>query len=46
MTLSQDILAELADEGATLLLVTHDAGVARRAGRRVRMEDGRIGEEG
>ena len=41
-----DILAELADEGATLLLVTHDAGVAWRAGRRVRMEDGRIGEEG
>ena len=41
-----DILAELADEGATLLLVTHDAGVARRAGRRVGMEDGRIkGEE-
>ena len=41
-----DILAELADEGATLLLVTHDAGVAKRAGRRVRMEDGRIkGEE-
>ena len=41
-----DILAELADEGATLLLVTHDVGVAKRAGRRVRMEDGRIGEEG
>ena len=41
-----DILAELADEGATLLLVTHDAGVAKRAGRRVEMEDGRIGEEG
>ena len=41
-----DILAELADEGATLLLVTHDAEVARRAGRRVGMEDGRIGEEG
>ena len=41
-----DILEELADEGATLLLVTHDAGVARRAGRRVGMEDGRIGEEG
>ena len=41
-----DILAGLADEGATLLLVTHDAGVARRAGRRVGMEDGRIGEEG
>ena len=37
-----DILAELADEGATLLLVTHDAGVARRAGRRVMMEDGKI----
>ena len=43
---TMDILAELADEGATLLLVTHDAGVARRAGRRVGMEDGRIGEEG
>lgn len=41
-----DILAELADEGATLLLVTHDVGVARSAGRRVGMEDGRIGEEG
>ena len=41
-----DILAELADEGATLLLVTHDAGVARRAGRRVRMEDGGISEVG
>ena len=41
-----DILAELADEGATLLLVTHDAGVAKRAGRRVRMEDGGISEEG
>ena len=40
-----DILAELADEGATLLLVTHDAGVARRAGRRVGMEDGKISEE-
>ena len=41
-----DILAELTDEGATLLLVMHDAGVARRAGRRVRMEDGGISEEG
>ena len=41
-----DILAELTDEGAALLLVTHDAGVARRAGRRVRMEDGGISEEG
>ena len=40
-----DILAELADEGATLLLVTHDAGVARRAGRRVGMEDGKISAE-
>ena len=41
-----DILAELTDEGATLLLVTHDAGVARRAGRSARMEDGGISEEG
>ena len=41
-----DILAELTDEGATLLLVTHDAGVAKRAGRRVGLEDGGISEEG
>ena len=41
-----DILAELADEVATLLLVSHDAVVARRSGRRVRMEDGGISEEG
>ena len=41
-----NILAELADEGATLILVTHDVGVAKRAGRRVGMEDGGISEEG
>ena len=41
-----DILAELTDEGATLLLVTHNAGVAKRAGRGVGMEDGGISEEG
>ena len=31
-----------ADEGATLVLVTHDAAVAARAGRRVHLADGRI----
>ena len=41
----QDILAlfnELHADGRTLVLVTHDPGVANRAGRRVRLEDGRV----
>jgi putative ABC transport system ATP-binding protein len=33
-------------EGATLIFSTHDAEVARYAGRIVRMRDGRIGEDG
>jgi len=31
-------------EGTTLIVVTHDPEVAARAGRRVRLRDGRIAE--
>jgi putative ABC transport system ATP-binding protein len=40
-----DLFAGLADEGKTVLLVTHDRDLAGRAGRRVRIADGRIVEE-
>lgn len=32
--------------GTTLLLITHDAGLAARCGRQVRLADGRIAEDG
>ena len=37
-----DILAELNAEGRTVILVTHDSAVAKRARRVVEMSDGRI----
>ena len=37
-----DLLDRLHDEGLTLVVVTHDPGVARRAGRVLSMRDGRI----
>jgi len=37
-----DLFAGLAAQGKTLLVVTHDAGVARRAGRQVTIADGQI----
>ncbi|NVK43123.1 MAG: ABC transporter ATP-binding protein [Oceanospirillaceae bacterium] len=37
-----ELLEELNDQGITLLVVTHDPNIGRRAGRRLRMEDGRI----
>jgi ABC-type lipoprotein export system ATPase subunit len=37
-----DALDEVCKAGAALLVVTHDAAVARRAGRRVEMRDGRV----
>ena len=40
-----DLFAGLVDEGKTVLLVTHDRDLASRAGRRVRIADGRIVEE-
>jgi glutamate transport system ATP-binding protein len=42
-----DVMAGLAQEGATMLVVTHEMGFARKAADRVVfMSDGRIGEEG
>jgi ABC-type lipoprotein export system ATPase subunit len=41
-----DLFAGLVDEGKTVLLVTHDRDLASRAGRRVRIADGRIADEG
>jgi len=41
-----DLLVSLrADEGATLVLVTHDPAVASRADRRIHLHDGRIAHE-
>ena len=37
-----DLLGELTDQGLTLLVVTHDPAVARRADRVIILEDGRI----
>ena len=38
-----DLLRSLADAGRTIILVTHDRGVASRADRTLVIEDGRIG---
>ncbi len=41
-----DLLFRLADEqGATLVLVTHEAGLAARCGRQLRLDSGRISDE-
>ncbi|MGF3057551.1 ABC transporter ATP-binding protein [Microbacterium sp. YY-01] len=39
-----NLFEELNDEGLTLVIITHDDGVARRARRRVRITDGRLEE--
>jgi ABC-type lipoprotein export system ATPase subunit len=39
-----DVFAELADDGLTLAVITHDDKVASRAGRRVRIVDGALHE--
>jgi putative ABC transport system ATP-binding protein len=39
------LFEELGDAGLTLVIVTHEEFVARRARRRVRMTDGRLTEE-
>jgi putative ABC transport system ATP-binding protein len=36
------LFAQVAEAGATLLMVTHDEALAKRCGRIVRLEDGRI----
>jgi putative ABC transport system ATP-binding protein len=37
-----DILEELNKNGATVLVVTHDAGIAARTRRQLRLEDGQL----
>ena len=37
-----DFMKELNSEGRTIVMITHDANIAERAGRIVRVEDGRI----
>ncbi len=37
-----DVLGDLNKRGITLLVVTHDPDIARRAGREIQMVDGRI----
>ncbi|MDI2132541.1 ABC transporter ATP-binding protein [Yinghuangia seranimata] len=37
-----DVLEELNGQGLTLLVITHDEAVAERAGRRIRIADGRV----
>ena len=39
-----DLFDELRADGLTLVVITHDDAVARRASRRVRIADGRLGE--
>jgi putative ABC transport system ATP-binding protein len=39
------LFAQVAEAGATLLMVTHDEALARRCGRIVRLEDGRIASD-
>ena len=40
------LLAGLSSQGHTILIVTHDPNVAAYAGRRLRMQDGHLYEEG
>jgi putative ABC transport system ATP-binding protein len=41
-----ELLRELNGEGTTLLVVTHDLGVAQRLGRAIRVRDGKIEADG
>ena len=41
-----DILQELNSEGQTIILITHDINVAKRASRIVRISDGKLYEGG
>ena len=36
------LFEELNDDGLTLVVITHDDGVAHRAHRRIRLADGRV----
>jgi putative ABC transport system ATP-binding protein len=37
-----DLLGEIHSDGGTVVVVTHDASIAERAARRLRIRDGRI----
>jgi ABC-type lipoprotein export system ATPase subunit len=39
------ILREIAGQGRTVIVVTHDAGLAARADRRIQIVDGKIAQE-
>lgn len=41
-----DLLFALPQKGRTLVLITHDLSLAKRAGRRIELRDGRMVEEG
>ena len=41
-----DIMEDLNQQGLTLIVVTHDPAIGQRAGRQIRMEDGRIEKDG
>jgi predicted ABC-type transport system involved in lysophospholipase L1 biosynthesis ATPase subunit len=45
-TVVEALLAAAAADGAAVVLVTHDERVAARTQRRVRLEDGRLRDEG
>ena len=38
-----DLFEELNSEGVTVLMITHDSGIARRAANRVEIRDGELG---
>jgi putative ABC transport system ATP-binding protein len=40
-----ELFDDLCAQGMTLVVITHDEAVSRRAGRRVRITDGRLAEE-
>jgi putative ABC transport system ATP-binding protein len=40
-----DLFGRLIEQGKTVLLVTHDPAVARRASRQIRLESGRISSD-
>jgi ABC-type lipoprotein export system ATPase subunit len=41
-----ELLGQLNERGVTIVVITHDQNVAGRAGREVRMTDGRLVEVG
>lgn len=40
-----DLFGQLGEQGMTLVVITHEEAVSRRADRRVRISDGRLVEE-